>query len=194
MAALEPPCARADTACVRLLASVRTRLRSQAGFGLLELLISMTLLNVAILALVAAFNSGAIALQRASRTSTAAALADTQMERYRALTYAAIALSDTAVASTDTLYRNDAVLGGNVANDITTSTGCTASPLPNECNPSRIATGADRKSYRVDTYITSRTPTNGRAEKLVTIVVRRGSAPYGTLAREQSAFDLATGS
>jgi Tfp pilus assembly protein PilV len=194
MAALEPPRARADTGCVRLPASVRTRLRSQAGFGLLELLISMTLLNIAILALVAAFNSGAIALQRASRTSTAAALADTQMERYRALTYAAIALSSSAVATTDTLYRNDAVLGGNIANDLTTSTGCTASPLPNECNPSRIATGADRHSYRVDTYITARTPTNGRTEKLVTIVVRRGTAPYSTLARQQSAFDLSTGS
>ena len=179
---------------MRLLASVPTRLRSQAGFGLLELLISMTLLNIAILALVAAFNSGAIALQRASRTSTAAALADTQMERYRALTYAAIELSSTAVGATDTLYRNDAVLGGNVANDITTSTGCTASPLPIECNPSRIATGADRHSYRVDTYVTARTPTNGRTEKLVTVVIRQGRAPYSTLARQQSVFDLSTGS
>jgi Tfp pilus assembly protein PilV len=173
---------------------VRTRLRAQAGFGLLELLISMTLLNIAILALVAAFNSGAIALQRASRTSTAAALADAQMERYRALTYGAIVLSNSAVAATDSLYRNDSVLGGNIANDLTTTTTCTASPLPNECNPSRTATGADRHTYRVDTYITARTPTNGRQEKLVTIVVRQGTAPYSTLAREQSAFDLSTGS
>ena len=116
------------------------------------------------------------------------------MERYRALTYAAIALDSTAVGATDSLYRNDAVLGGNLANDLTTSTGCTASPLPTECNPSRIATGADHHAYRVDTYVTARTPTNGRAEKLVTIVVRRGTAPYGTLAREQSTFDLSTGS
>lgn len=179
---------------VRIPASVRTRLRAQAGFGLLELLIAMTLLNVAILALVAAFNSGAIALQRASRTSTAAALADAQMERYRALTYSAIALSSTAVAATDTVYRNDTALGGSVANDLTTSTGCTASPLPSECNPSRTATGADRHAYRVDTYITARTPTNGRAGKLVTVVIRKGTAPYSTLAREQSTFDLSTGS
>jgi type II secretory pathway pseudopilin PulG len=179
---------------VRLLASVRTRLRAEAGFGLIELLVSLTLLNIAILALVAAFNSGAVALRRASRVSTAAALADTQMERYRALTYDAIVLSSSAVAATDTLYRNDTALGGNVANDLTTTTSCTASPLPNECNPSRTATGADHQLYRVDTYITARTPTNGRAEKLVTIVVRQGRAPYSTFVRQQSAFDLATGS
>jgi type II secretory pathway pseudopilin PulG len=179
---------------VRIPASVRVRLRAEAGFGLLELLVALTLLNIALLALVAAFNSGAIALRRASRTSTAAALADAQMERYRALTYDAIVLSSSAVSTTDTLYRNDAVLGGNIANDLTTSTGCTASPLPNECNPSRIAAGADHHSYRVDTYVTARTPTNGRAEKLVTVVVRQGRAPYSTLARQQSAFDLSTGS
>ena len=179
---------------MRIPASVRVRLRAEAGFGLLELLVALTLLNIALLALLAAFNSGAIALRRASRTSTAAALADAQMERYRALTYDAIALSSTAVSATDTLYRNDSALGGNIANDLTTSTGCTASPLPNECNPSRTATGADRQSYRVDTYVTARTPTNGRQAKLVTIVVRAGRAPYTTLAREQSSFDLSTGS
>ena len=179
---------------VRLSALLRTRAREEAGFGLVELLIAMLVLNIAILALVAAFNSGAVALRRASRVSTAAALADAQMERYRAVTYGAIALDTTAVGATDSLYRNDVVLGGNLANDLTTSTGCTASPLPNECNPSRVATGADRHSYRVDTYVTARTPTNGREEKLVTIVVRQGTAPYSTLVRVQSAFDLSTGS
>ena len=41
---------------------VRLRLRSEKGFGLLELLMAMTILNVGILAIVAAFNSGALAL------------------------------------------------------------------------------------------------------------------------------------
>jgi Tfp pilus assembly protein PilV len=64
----------------------------QDGFGLIELLVAMTILNVGILALVAAFQSGAFALQRASKLSSAAAIADIQMERYRALTYSAIGL------------------------------------------------------------------------------------------------------
>ena len=59
------------------------RLRSEEGFGLIELLISMVVLNVGILALMAAFNSGALALRRASELSTAAAIADMQMELYR---------------------------------------------------------------------------------------------------------------
>src|SRR5438874_4155107 len=101
-----------------------SRLRNEKGFGLLELLMAMTMLNIGILALVAAFNSGAVALQRASRVSTAAALADTQMERYRALTYTAIALDSTSVNATDTLYRNDSVLGGSLSNDLLATSGC----------------------------------------------------------------------
>ena len=47
------------------------RLRSEGGFGLLELLVSMTMLNIGILAIVAAFNSGALALKHAGEVSTA---------------------------------------------------------------------------------------------------------------------------
>jgi prepilin-type N-terminal cleavage/methylation domain-containing protein len=171
---------------------VLTRLRGDKGFGMLELLMAMTMLSIGVLALVAAFNSGTVALERAGRTATAAALADTQMERYRALTYAAVQLDLDAVNATDSTYRNDAALGGNVANDVTTSTGCTG--VPPECNPSRTLAGADGRNYRLDTYITLTTPANGRQEKLVTVVVRAPTAPYRTYAREQSTFDLSTGS
>jgi prepilin-type N-terminal cleavage/methylation domain-containing protein len=171
---------------------VLTRLRGEKGFGLIELLMAMTMLSIGILALVAAFNSGIIALRRASQTSTAAALADAQMELYRGLTYSAIALDATAVSGTDSVYRNDAVLGGNIANDVTTSTGC--SGLPAQCNPSRSVVGADRRSYRVDSYVTWSTPPTGRQLKLVTVVVRDATSPYKTYVREQSTFDLSTGS
>ncbi len=173
--------------------TVLTRLRGEKGFGLLELLMAMTMLNIGILAIVASFNSGAIALQRASRTATAATLADSQMELYRALTYGAIALDDnTTKNSTDNTYKNDTILGGSINNDVTTTSGCTG--LPNECNPSRQVTGADHHLYRVDTYITLTTPPNGRQVKLVTIVIRNQRSPYATLARQQSTFDQSTGS
>jgi prepilin-type N-terminal cleavage/methylation domain-containing protein len=171
---------------------VLTRLRGEKGFGLLELLMAMTMLSIGLLALVAAFNSGTIALERTGRTATAAALADSQMERYRALTYGAIQLDANAVNATDTTYRNDSVLAGNIANDVTTSTGCGG--VPPECNPSRTLVGADRHNYRLDTYITYTTPPTGRQEKLVTVVVRGASSPYPTYTREQSTFDLSTGS
>lgn len=169
-----------------------TRLRGEKGFGLLELLMAMTMLSIGVLALVAAFNSGTIALRRASQTSTAAALADAQMELYRALTYGAIQLDANLVDATDSVYRNDPVLGGNIANDVTTSTAC--STVPPECNPSRGVLGADRRPYRIDSYVTLSTPPNGRQLKLVTVVIRGTRAPYSTYAREQSTFDLSTGS
>lgn len=170
------------------------RLRGEQGFGLIELLMALTMLNVGILAVVAAFNAGAIALKRASEVSTAASLADAQMELYRSLMYTAVALDDNATKNlTDTTYRGDAVLGGSVQNSVTTTTGCTGSPLPNQCNPSRTAVGADRKRYRIDTFVTWTTPASGRQEKLVTIVVRRPSSPYATLVRQQSIFDESTG-
>src|SRR5213080_4758782 len=81
--------------------SVRVRLRSEAGFGLIELLMAMVILNIGILAIVAAFSSSQIALNRASKVSTASALADTQMELYRAIKYDSIALDSTALGSVD---------------------------------------------------------------------------------------------
>src|SRR6266487_6368782 len=72
--------------------NVRVRLRSERGFGLIELLMAMVMLNVGILAIVAAFSSGTVALNRASKISTASALADSQMELYRAITYNSIGL------------------------------------------------------------------------------------------------------
>jgi hypothetical protein len=54
-------------------------------------------------------------------------------------------------------------------------------------------TGPDGRSYRVDTYIVSTTPTGGRAVKKVTVVVRMvTNGVVGTvLARQASTFDQA---
>jgi Tfp pilus assembly protein PilV len=60
--------------------NVHLRARDESGFGMLELLMAMVMLNVGILAVVGAFSSGNVALARASRISTAAALANKQME------------------------------------------------------------------------------------------------------------------
>jgi hypothetical protein len=55
-------------------------------------------------------------------------------------------------------------------------------------------TGADRKPYRVDTYITSATPANARSLKVVTVVVRNaGALSARPLARLMSTFDQSTG-
>ena len=57
---------------------------------------AMVMLNIGILAIVASFNSGAVALKRASHVSTASALADQQMELTGRSTYSEIALDSSA--------------------------------------------------------------------------------------------------
>ena len=167
------------------------RARSQEGFGLIELLMSMTMLNIGILALVAAFQSGAFALQRASKTSTAAAIADIQMERFRAMTYASIALDSTSFASgqADTTYT------GDVAYNAGGLTRTCSSPLPEECQALRTLIGPDGKRYRIDTYIINDSVASARLLKRVTLVVRDANALSSRpLARIASTFDQATGS
>ena len=168
-------------------------LKRADGFGLIELIIAMIILNVALIAIVGAFTAGTNAIRRASRVSTATSIADAQLELYRALTYSAIALDQTQANATDSTYRSDSALpGGSVANLITTTTGCGG--LPAQCLPERTQTGPDGGTYRVDTYIVAKTPTGGRTVKLVTVVVRDASnlanRPW---VRQATSFDAATG-
>jgi Tfp pilus assembly protein PilV len=61
--------------------------RDESGIGLVELLISLLVLNVGIFATMGAFTSGAVAIRHASRVSTAAALADKKIEAFRDMSY-----------------------------------------------------------------------------------------------------------
>jgi len=170
---------------------VSARLRRDDGFGLVELLIAMTLLNVAVLAIVAAFTSGAVALRRASETSTASALADAQIELYRALEYASIGVV-AETTGTDGTYTGDPALSSTT--NVTPGDGhCPTGATATECRRSRTATGADGRSYRIDTYVVADTPAGGRALKKVTVVVRDGGNAARTLLRTSSSFDQATG-
>ena len=159
----------------------------------------MTMLNIGILAIVAAFNSGALALRNAGEVSTASVLGDKQMELYRALKYTEIALDSTAVATAnaDTTYQCDS------ANKIDAAGTCgganqqtqqlkTCVTMTPQCNPRQTVTGPDQRTYRVDTYVVLQTPPNGRPVKLVTIVVRR-SSDLRVLARVSYSFDQSSG-
>ena len=187
------------------------RARDEGGFGLIELVIAMFMLNIGILALVAAFNSGAIALRRASHVSTASSIADTQMELYRALTYSQIGLDSTTVGTVDNTYKCDVALipssGTNACpNTVTTcSVAVTCADwtvtvrasacATNECLPTRTVTASsspDHYPYRIDSYIRYKTPTNGRQLKEITVVVRDGNNAAVTFARQTSTFDPST--
>lgn len=74
---LEPLRPTADTPFVR------ARLAEEKGFGLIELVVAIFMLNIGILALMGAFNSGALALRNSAATSNGTAVADKVMEVYR---------------------------------------------------------------------------------------------------------------
>jgi prepilin-type N-terminal cleavage/methylation domain-containing protein len=173
---------------------MRTRLRmDQQGFGLIELLIAMLILNVGLLAIVASFNAGIITLGRASRITTAAVLGDQQMELYRAIQYDSIRLASGSIPA-GAPYTTDPAYN---ASQITTP-ACSGPPYPEECNASRTATGADNKSYRIDTYIVETIPgdgqpNEGRPVKQVTIVVRDATNTDRVYVRQASSFDQSTG-
>jgi len=189
----------------RILGSVTRRLRHEGGFGLIELVLAMTVLNVGVLAIFAGFSSGYAALNRATSVSSGSALADAQMERFRALPFSAICLSNT---TTDSTHTAGAPSG-------------TAVPTCSSSDPALVTirspkTGPDGTSYRIDTFIvwqcavgdltTTGTYTTAAPGciyedleaalplKLVRITVRDYPTIATVYATEESTFDEGTGS
>jgi hypothetical protein len=74
---------------------------------MIELLAAITVLVVGLLAVYAMFQTSLIQIRRASTVTTAAALADTEMEKYRAIKYESLGLDDSTVAATDSTYTGD---------------------------------------------------------------------------------------
>lgn len=197
------------------------RLRSERGFGLVELVMAMLVLQIALLALVGAFAAGSIALGHARKVSTAALLADQQLELYRSMPYSAIGL-DTGSAPTSGTYTSDTTVcpsgktpvcndaaptdnSGNAIWSCTATSGSTSISVyftANGINPcvahrpessSTTPASPDGRSYTVDTYITQGAQSAGqRPVKTVSVVVRDGSAAT-ELAKEVSTFDCSTG-
>jgi type II secretory pathway pseudopilin PulG len=83
-------------------------MRHEAGFGMLELLIALVVLNVGLFALVGAFNASSISINRARNSSAAVAVADKQMEVYRGLTNCAIWLDEYLMPASNSTYAQDA--------------------------------------------------------------------------------------
>src|SRR6059036_979553 len=86
----------------------------------------MTIMVIAIMGIVTAFSSGLVALNRASHASTAATLADKQMESFRKTAYASI----TPTCSSGT----------------SAATDCFSTVTPNP-------TGPDGRTYQIDVAV-----------------------------------------
>src|SRR4051794_9692877 len=183
---------------------------------MVETLVAMSVMLIALSALVIVFTTGLITAQKGAQRTTASFLADAQMEAYTGMVSRDIGI-DTS-ATVDTTFKSDTACANatktcttdGVSATLTGPTGavpdtCTqintwySTTLP--CNPSRTVSSAttpaspDGATYRVDTYVVYlAASTSGiglRTRKQVTVVVRDKS--LRELIREAKIFDCATG-
>ena len=169
------------------------RLRSdEGGFGLIELLIALTILAVGILGVASAFMAGMTSLRRADQTATATALADRQLERYRALLYCGIYLDPgTVPAGYWTGIPGTPVTTSSCPGNAPVEATTARQTLPGTETP-------DGRPYRVDTYVVEITPAttpalSTRPLKRVTVLVRDGNDLTRVLVRQDSDFECSLG-
>jgi type II secretory pathway pseudopilin PulG len=115
---------------------VRARASQEDGFGMVELIFAVVVLNLGILALMGAFNAGVFSLRRSAATSNGTAVADKVMEVYR-----------------DT--RNCGIyLTGSTGNDVSGL----PNGIPNSTSSFYTAYHADAAAYSSGTYFSNASP------------------------------------
>jgi Tfp pilus assembly protein PilV len=128
----------ADTSAVPLLLRLRhARVLDQGGFGMVELLSAISVMVVGLLAVFTMFQSGIISIRNAGHQTTAAVLANSQMEKFRADEYETIGLANAAVDAADSVYKGDIAytVGGGATSSL-------ASPMNATQTTMQVASGA----------------------------------------------------
>jgi Tfp pilus assembly protein PilV len=156
--------------------------RQEEGIGLVELVIAMTMLVIGIFAVASLFASAMVVSRRASETMTALTLAESKLETFRSMRYGQIGIDPSAFAAADSTYIADSAYSSAHNVDVSGSSFA----------PTEIVTGADHRSYRVDTYIVWQAVTATRSLKQVTVVVQSGSGAARPLARVASRIDASS--
>jgi len=171
---------------------MRTRAHNENGFLMIELIVAQFILTIALLALIGAYSLGYFAIGSAGQTSSAGLLANNQLELYSALPYSSIGLDATTLTSvkaSDATYSTDeSALPSGATGDVTISS-CGASA---QCLPVQTVTGADHKTYKLETFIRllANPSIPARGEKVVTVVVRNVTVSGTTkVLTMQTAFD-----
>jgi hypothetical protein len=90
---------------------------------MVELTAAMSVLVIGVLAVFTLFQSGIVAVRQAGHATTAAVIADSEMEQFRAVKYETIGLADTAVAAADAVYKGDLAytVGGSATSSLTSA-------------------------------------------------------------------------
>ena len=87
---------------------------------MVELLAAMSVMVVGLLAVFTMFQSGIISIRNAGHQTTAAVLANSQMEKLRAAKYDSIGLANAAVNAADAVYKGDVAytVGGSATSSL----------------------------------------------------------------------------
>lgn len=104
---------------------------------MIELLAAMSVMVVGLLAVFTMFQSGIISIRNAGYGTTAAVLADSQMEELRAAEYESIGLANTAVNAADATYKGDVAysVGGSATSSLSSNITSVATSM-------QVASGA----------------------------------------------------
>jgi Tfp pilus assembly protein PilV len=146
------------------------KLRDETGLGLIELLISLLVLNLGIFATMGAFTSGAVAIRNASRISTAAALADKNFEAFR-----------------DMSWTNASFAVGSTTANQTGADGLTYKVTTTISSGSQMSTGTYQGSSAVKVVtITIRDPANTAGDPLGKLLYT-GTTTFSQCAQELTA-------
>jgi Tfp pilus assembly protein PilV len=181
-----------------------SRVREEDGFLLIELMVATVVLSIALLALMAGYDSAFLSVHKASQRTVATAIADQQLELYSALPYDSIGLDASALttAAADATYDGNDLLDGTttqpdgtvvesdgVQNEVPVSSCGTAA----SCLPIQTLTGTDGKSYRVETFVRDISPpasNHNWSTRNVWVIVRDPSVSGSPeLVELQTAFD-----
>jgi type II secretory pathway pseudopilin PulG len=194
-----------------------SRARAEGGFLMIELVVTMVILSIALMALMAGYDSSFISLHNASNESTASKLANQQLELYSALPFDSIgldqattdAVGDPADPAYDSLYATNDLLAGDFITDPITGdltqepsgtvndveiTGCGSTP---NCLPVQTVTAANGHQYRIETFVrdAANSPGIRWTERDVTVVVRDAQkSTLPELVQTATAFDRGPGS
>ena len=167
------------------------RLGSSSGTMLVELLIALTFLAVAVAALVSVYSASLFSLRHSSIEGNALTLADKQMETFKTLPYASIAIDTTTIPGSG-LYVTSPPPNLTSSQQAAITTGqVSGGTVP----ATQTVTGPDNRTYEIDTYVFKTSAGSGYEEYVQpTVAVRlvTGGVAGSIRAQSTSAFDSAS--
>jgi Tfp pilus assembly protein PilV len=165
---------------------------------MIELVAAMSILVIGLLAVFTLFQSGIIAIRQAGWQTTAAVLADSKMEEFRAIKYESIGLPNSQVDAADAVYKGDKAYSvGSTATTTTasaTSSSATTMTVTNGASfPStngfrvkvnyeivRVTAGAGTSSWTIQRAVDGTVATSHPSASNVSVVQRVDVNSCGT--------------